>query len=167
MRTSRRLTAEQGAERLQEPPEGVPEAARGLPLAVPARTAASGVLTSQGELLEAAQEFAQAAKSRATRRAYACDLRDFDAWCAAAGAGSAAGRVGDGRPLRHPPGRSGSAASTIQRRLAAISQVHQLAGHVPPPTADWEVRQVVQGIRRRLGTAPAQKEAGSPPPCGA
>ena len=55
--------------------------------------------------------------------------------------------------------RSGRAASTIQRRLAAISQVHQLAGHVPPPTADWEVRQVIQGIRRSLGTAPAQKEA--------
>ena len=55
--------------------------------------------------------------------------------------------------------RTRSAASTIQRRLAAISQVHQLAGHVPPPTADWEVRQVVQGIRRSLGTAPAQKEA--------
>ena len=70
-----------------------------------------------------------------------------------------------GAPLRpHRPqgaglARTGSAASTIQRRLAAISQIHQLAGHVPPPTADWEVRQVVQGIRRRLGTAPAQKEA--------
>jgi hypothetical protein len=55
--------------------------------------------------------------------------------------------------------RTGRAASTIQRRIAAISQVHQLVGHVPPPTADWEVRQVVQGIRQRLGTAPTQKEA--------
>ena len=124
-----------------------------------ARTTAPRELTSPRELVEAAQEFARAAKSPATRRAYACDLRDFDAWCAAKRRA----------PLPAEPetvalyvthlARSGSAASTIQRRLAAISQVHQLAGHVPPPTADWEVRQVVQGIRRSLGTAPAQKEA--------
>ena len=81
------------------------------------------------------------------------------------------GQVGDRDPTARGPeaggeadqvdleARTRSAASTIQRRLAAIGQVHQLAGHVPPPTADWEVRQVIQGIRRSLGTAPAQKEA--------
>lgn len=149
----------EGAESLQEPPKGAQGADPEVGLTVQARTAAPGELTSHVELREAAQEFARAAKSPATRRAYASDLRDFDAWCA-----------GQQRaPLPAEPAtvalyvthlaRSGSAASTIQRRLAAISQVHQLAGHVPPPTADWEVRQVVQGIRRRLGTAPAQKEA--------
>ena len=151
--------AEQGAERLQEPPEAVPGAARGLSLAVQARTAPPGELSSPGELLEAAQEFAQAAKSGATRRAYACDLRDFDTWCAAQGRAPLPAEPATVALYVTHLARSGSAASTIQRRLAAISQVHQLAGHVPPPTQDWEVRQVVQGIRRRLGTAPAQKEA--------
>jgi site-specific recombinase XerD len=149
----------EGAERLQEPLEGPEGAGPEAGLAVQARTAAPRGLTNPGELVEAAQEFARAAKSPATRRAYASDLRDFDAWCA--------GRKVS--PLPAEPAtvglyvthlaRTRSAASTIQRRLAAISQVHQLAGHLPPPTADWEVRQVVQGIRRSLGTAPAQKEA--------
>ena len=151
--------AQRGAERPQEREAGHQEAARALTPAVQAATAGSAALGGPAELTEAAREFAQAAKSRATRRAYASDLRDFDAWCAAH----------QRAPLPAEPAtvalyvthlaRSGSAASTIQRRLAAISQVHQLAGHLPPPTADWEVRQVVQGIRRRLGTAPAQKEA--------
>ena len=118
-----------------------------------------GSSPARAELLEAAQEFAQAAKSGATRRAYACDLRDFDTWCAAQGRAPLPAEPATVALYVTHLARSGSAASTIQRRLAAISQVHQLAGHVPPPTQDWEVRQVVQGIRRRLGTAPAQKEA--------
>jgi site-specific recombinase XerD len=150
---------EQGAERLQEPPEGVQGAPRSLPVAVQARTAASEELISPAELLEAAQEFAQAAKSGATRRAYASDLRDFDAWCAAQGRAPLPAEPATVALYVTHLARGGSAASTIQRRLAAISQVHQLAGHVPPPTQDWQVRQVVQGIRRSLGTAPAQKEA--------
>ena len=42
--------------------------------------------------------------------------------------------------------------STITRRLTAISQAHQFAGH-PTPTRDERVRTVLKGIRRRLGTA--------------
>ena len=148
-----------GAESAQEPGEGGPRAPRSLPTAVPARTAASTGLAGQAELLEAAQEFVQAAKSRATRRAYAADLRDFDSWCRGQGRAAMPAEPATVALYVTHLARTGAAASTIQRRLAAISQVHQLAGHVPPPTADWEVRQVVQGIRRRLGTAPAQKEA--------
>jgi len=51
----------------------------------------------------------------------------------------------------------GAKPSTIQRRLSAISQAHQLAGHTPSPTSDWLVRTTMQGIRRTLGTAPTQK----------
>jgi site-specific recombinase XerD len=149
----------EGAERLQEPDDVLQEADHGPTLAVQALSAASGELTSPPELLEAAQEFARAAKSPATRRAYASDLRDFDAWCAAKRRAPLPAEPETVRLYVTHLARTGSAASTIQRRLAAISQVHQLAGHMPPPTADWEVRQVVQGIRRSLGTAPAQKEA--------
>ncbi len=51
----------------------------------------------------------------------------------------------------------GATPSTIQRRLSAIFQAHQLAGHTPSPTSDWLVRTTMQGIRRTLGTAPTQK----------
>jgi site-specific recombinase XerD len=152
----------QGAGTAQEPGEGLPGGDRALPVGVQALSAAPRGLAGQregGELLEAAQEFVQAAKSRATRRAYASDLRDFDAWCRGQGRASLPAEPATVALYVTHLARSGAAAATIQRRLAAISQVHQLAGHVPPPTADWEVRQVVQGIRRRLGTAPAQKEA--------
>lgn len=47
--------------------------------------------------------------------------------------------------------------STIQRRLASISQAHKLAGH-ESPTASAEVRAVMKGIRRELGTAQAGKQ---------
>ncbi len=45
--------------------------------------------------------------------------------------------------------------STVQRRLAAINGAHRLAG-VVSPTADEEVRLVMQGIRRSKRVAPAQ-----------
>src|SRR5205085_6571488 len=37
--------------------------------------------------------------------------------------------------------------ATIERRLAALSQAHQLAGY-PSPTKDEHVRTVLKGIRR-------------------
>ena len=54
--------------------------------------------------------------------------------------------------------RSPSAAATITRRLAAIGQVHGLAGH-DNPAADPLVRQAMRGVRRTLGVAPSQKRA--------
>ena len=72
-----------------------PEVERALTL-----TPAAGGLSDQPELSDAAREFAQAAKSEATRHAYASDLRDFDTWCDHPQAGSAARRAPDRRPLR-------------------------------------------------------------------
>ena len=48
--------------------------------------------------------------------------------------------------------------STITRRLATISQAHQQAGHATPTSAPL-VRDVLQGIKRAKGTAPAAKAA--------
>ena len=53
---------------------------------------------------------------------------------------------------------AGARASTIQRRVSGISQAHQAAGYLPPPTQAWAVRQVLRGIRRTLGVAPHQKQ---------
>jgi site-specific recombinase XerD len=55
----------------------------------------------------------------------------------------------DTRPGRERPAR---AASTIDRRIAAIGKAHQLAG-LPDPTKDQRVRDALTGARRRLGTA--------------
>ncbi|MEN9936567.1 MAG: hypothetical protein RLZZ387_3146 [Chloroflexota bacterium] len=107
--------------------------------------------------LEAVRRFAEQSRSAATRRAYQADWRDFSRWCEA-------------RALPHLPAAPVTVAaylaesaarlkpSTLQRRLASISQAHQLAGH-PSPTRDEQVRTVLKGIRRVRGTAPAQKAA--------
>jgi site-specific recombinase XerD len=104
-------------------------------------------------LEEATRGYAAASRAPNILRAYRADLRDFGEWCA------------DHRPRPLPavPGTlvlcvtALAEASTIQRRRSAISQAHQLAGHVPSPAADPLVRTTMAGIRRTLGTAPAQK----------
>jgi site-specific recombinase XerD len=111
------------------------------------------------DLVAVARGYARASKAENTRRAYGQDWRDFLSWC-------------EGNRLQALPttpgtlclylsalADSGRRASTIERHLAAISQAHQAAGHVPSPTLDWHVRTVMGGIRRRLGTAPSQKAA--------
>ena len=60
---------------------------------------------------------------------------------------------------RNRPGRL--KANTVERRLTAISQAHQLAG-CPNPAAAKLVRTVMAGIRRVKGTATQGKEPLSP-----
>ena len=122
-----------------------------------ARDAMRRDVVARQELLEAARAYASASRSANTRRAYQADLRDFTAWC-------------DAHNMRALPAvpdtvalyltalaQTGAKASTIQRRVSAISQAHQLAGHRPAPTAAPVVRSTMAGIRRSIGTAPAQK----------
>ena len=49
--------------------------------------------------------------------------------------------------------------ATIQRRKAAISEAHKLAGE-PNPCLDPLVKQVTKGVRRQLGVAPQHRKAG-------
>lgn len=106
---------------------------------------------------EQAREFARRARSRATLRAYKTDWADFQTWCA------------DHDLLALPATPETVAAylaaqtekhkaSTIQRRLSAISQVHQVNA-LDTPTKTELVRSVLKGIRRTLGTAPVEKAA--------
>jgi site-specific recombinase XerD len=110
-------------------------------------------------LQESAQVYVRASKAPNTLRAYRSDLADFELWC-------------EGERLSPLPAApqtiavylaaladAGAKASTIQRRLAAISQARQLAGHEPSPTTEWVVRAAMSGIRRTIGTASAQKAA--------
>jgi len=124
----------------------------------PAAVDAGGIMALQS-LAGAAQGCARASKAESTRRAYRHDWQDFASWC-------------EGNDLQALPttpatlclylsalAEAGRRVSTIERRLAAISQAHQAAGPIPSPTHDWQVRTVMGGIRRRFGTAPAQKAA--------
>jgi len=120
-------------------------------------TAPADSLTLRRPLEDAARAYVRASKSANTLRAYRSDLHDFEAWCTDQAVA----------PLPATPqtvslyvsalAELSAKPSTIQRRLSAISQAHQLAGYTPSPTSDWLVRTTMQGIRRTLGTAPTQK----------
>jgi integrase len=108
-----------------------------------------------------ARDYAEAARAPNTRRAYQSDWRAFGAWC-------------DQHERASLPAAPETIAlyisalaedrkvATIQRRLAAISVVHQLAGH-ESPTRSPLARAVMQGIRRTRGAAPAAKEPATTP----
>jgi integrase len=104
-----------------------------------------------------AQDYRAQAKAANTRVAYRSDWQAFTSWC-------------DSRQLVALPAEGATIAlyitdlsarckvSTITRHLATISQAHQQAGHATPTTAPL-VRDVLQGIKREKGTAPAAKAA--------
>lgn len=87
--------------------------------------------------------YADAARSSATRRAYAADMAAFSAWGGKvpASPGSVASYLAASDTL---------AASTLRRRLAAIADAHQAGGH-SDPTKHPLVRKVFRGICRVHG----------------
>lgn len=108
------------------------------------------------------QNYLRAARSPATRRAYATDWALFDHWCAT--------RTDDsGRALLALPASAQTVAlylaehasthkpATLTRRCSAISTVHQAAGYDSPTTTAL-VRTTMAGIRRQHRTAPAAKD---------
>lgn len=110
------------------------------------------------ELLDAIDEYAAAAQSPNTTRAYQSDWAQFETW---------AGRYG----LETLPATPASAAlylvalakrglklSTIRRRAAAITRTHRIAG-LPSPIWDPRVVTLLEGIARTVGAAPAKKVA--------
>ena len=112
-------------------------------------------LTAMEELVDSARSFAANTRSANTKKAYASDWSHFTTWAHAHGFESLPAEpaivalyITALAATRKP--------STITRRLAAISVVHQQAGH-PTPTNHHDVRAISTGIRRTLGTA--QREA--------
>jgi len=110
-------------------------------------------------LIGHAQELLDAARAESTRRAYASDWRDFEAFCDRHGAASlpadpvtVALYIADMASLRE------LSTSTVGRRMAAISVAHSEAGH-PSPTEHPQVRKLLRGSRRMMGTAPDSKRA--------
>lgn len=108
--------------------------------------------------LEAADAFARASKSAATRRAYAADWRDFTAWCEGARLPSLPAEPATVAAYLGQLATRGARCATIDRRAAAIAYVHRAFDH-DTPTGSERVRAVLQGIRKTLGRRPDKKAA--------
>lgn len=107
------------------------------------------------ELDVRARSFARHSRAQNTWHAYGSDWTAFVTWCEARGeqtlpaAPATVVRYVTSLAERYK-------VSTIQRRLAAISAAHELAGH-PSPARHEDLRLVMKGIRREKGVAPQQK----------
>ncbi|RRA50440.1 site-specific integrase [Acidipila sp. EB88] len=107
---------------------------------------------------EAANQYVRAAKSPATRRAYAADWRHFAAWCGEHGLQSLPAEPATVALYLAALGATHKPA-TITRRLTAISAVHGEADHPSPANLSHRlVADTLHGIRRTLGTSQKAKE---------
>jgi integrase len=105
--------------------------------------------------LEQARQYIRASKAESTIRGYQSDWRHFCGWC-------------EGHTLCPLPASPEIVASyiaecagrlkvgSVQRRLNAIAEAHNAAG-LESPTSAGMVKNTMKGIRRTIGTAPAQK----------
>lgn len=109
-----------------------------------------------GDDLADALDFASASKSPATLRAYKADIRDFEGYACAHGATAfpASAELICGY-ISHLA-KAGLKTRTIERRLAALRFAHEVSNTVSPTTTKI-VREVMAGIRRRIGRKPAKK----------
>jgi hypothetical protein len=96
--------------------------------------AAAGEVARIRPLEERAGEYARASRAENTLRAYRSDLRDFEAWCTDHRRPSLPASPQTLTLYLTALADGGARASTIQRRVSAISQAHQLAR--PPPPGD-------------------------------
>ena len=107
-------------------------------------------------LIQAIFDYAHHVKAESTWKAYEADLRHFAAWCDAQGLSPlpAAPTTVAVYLADHAP--SVNATSTLRRRLASISVMHQAAEYGPADlsTQTAEVKAVWSGIRRQHGVAP-------------
>ncbi len=109
------------------------------------------------ELASSAAAYAKAARAPNTLKAYRSDWQAFAAWCQARSV-VALPTSGDLVALYLTElAQRGLKASTLARKLSAISQQH-VRNDQPSPRTSAALATVWQGIKRTLGTLPAQKE---------
>lgn len=109
-------------------------------------------------LAEATKNYIDQSLSFATRKAYASDFKIFTAWCAAHALAALPAAPETVALFLASQAQAGVAASTLNRRLAAIKCAHEAAGHATPTTHKG-VTAALKGIRRAKGTAQTQKKA--------
>lgn len=101
-------------------------------------------------------KYLEGAVSEATRRAYVSDMEAFAAWAQPQGRATLPADPEAVADFLAFMADAGYSASTIGRRLAAISSVHKAAGFESPTRHDG-VRRTHRGIRRSIGTAQVRK----------
>jgi site-specific recombinase XerD len=103
-------------------------------------------------------------KAKSTRRSHQSDIRQFEAWCIAErlptfpASPSVIIRHVTWAAAPKAEGGGGLGASSIGRRLCAIAYENRL-NKLASPVGDDEVKQIVAGIRRTIGTAVRPKQA--------
>jgi len=101
-------------------------------------------------------------RARSTRRAYAGDFAHFADWCSTIAAPAlpaspeavylyVAALVADANAADY-------SLSTLERRLAAITYVHEINGHGASPARHVKVRELMAGIRRTYAKAQAKRD---------
>jgi integrase len=115
-------------------------------------------------LAETARDYAKAAASQNTRRAYASDWRHFNGWTRRHGLtalppdaqtiGLYIAACASGSPSGKP-----ASVATIERRLSALMWNFAQRGEQKFDRADRHVATVLAGVRRTQGRPPEQKEA--------
>lgn len=109
------------------------------------------------DLQEEARGHLANAKAPSTRRAYASDWKQFETWCVEH---AVEALPAEPETLVYYLTMLGQTkkASTIKRKIVAISQAHAAAGH-DSPTKTSLVRNVWEGIQRGIGVREEGKEA--------
>jgi integrase len=102
--------------------------------------------------------YVRASKADNTLRGYQIDWRDFCAWCESRSGVCPLPAAPDAVAAYIAECAGHLKPGSIQRRLNAIAEAHKAAG-AETPTHAAIVRNTLKGIRRTLGTAPAQKAA--------
>ena len=101
-------------------------------------------------------EYVRASKAENTLRGYQSDWRNFCAWCESRGGLCPLPAAADAVAAYIAESAGHLKPGSMQRRLNAIAEAHKAAG-LDSPTHAAIVRNTLKGIRRTLGTAPAQK----------
>lgn len=119
------------------------------------------IFTQPGQLapalVERARDYLHNSQAANTRRAYSAHWRSFEDFCRLHGVPALpASPATVGAFLTAQA--AGHRASTLSAKLAAIAFYHRAAGH-PNPCDTVEVKTLMRGIRRTLGTAPRRKKA--------
>ena len=108
-----------------------------------------------------ARRYADASRAASTQRAYVSDWCRFSAWCLARQLETLPADPRVVAVFLSAEAQAGSAPLTVGRRLAAIGWMHRRAGLQPPQAREGAaaILEVMAGIRRSHGIAPARKHA--------
>ena len=110
------------------------------------------------EMMErATQKYAMSSRTANTWKAYKSDWIHFSAWCEMHGFSALPSSPEVVISYIDFLAEIGIKASTIQRRISAISQRHQMAKY-EPPTKNYAFREIWSSVRKQIGTAQKGKE---------